>query len=176
MNRIAVKVRPEAEGDYGRITIVHDSAFREANEGRLVWLLRETDAFERDLSLVAEETTGGVVGHILFYPIVIKTDNSKERALTLTPLAVLPGYQKRGVGSELIRRGLEKAGRHGYGSVVVLGNPGYYGRFGFRPARTWNLSPSFRAPRDAFMALELRKDALAHGGGVVKYPREFDGG
>ncbi len=176
MNRVWVKVRPETETDCWRITLVHDSAFRESNEGRLVWLLRETKRFSRDLSLVAEVYAGSIVGHILFYPILIKGEKVSCQTLELAPLAVLPGYQKRGVGSELVREGLDTARQLGHGSVMVFGSPEYYARFGFKPAGAWNIRPPFRAARGVFMALELKKGALADAGGTVRYPREFDGG
>lgn len=175
MKGLNIIVRPEVEEDYSRITMVHESAFGQPNEGRLVWLLRETPLFVRELSLVAEAETGEIAGHILYYPIFIKGDGSKLHSLALAPLGVAPQYQKKGVGSELIRRGLESARRLGNDSVIVMGDPLYYGRFGFEAARTWNIVPPFKAPSDVFMGMELKEGAFGNRGGVVLYPREFDG-
>jgi putative acetyltransferase len=174
--RVRVKVRPENDADCCRITMVHDSAFKDSNEGRFVWLLRESKRFKRDLSLVAEAEPGTVVGHILFYPITIKGEDFSCASLEMAPLGVLPDYQKRGVGSELVRGGLEAARWLGHESVVVYGDPCYYERFGFKPARAWNIRPPFRILDEAFMALELKEGALATSGGTVSYPREFEGG
>lgn len=176
MNRLRVKVRAENETDCCRITVVHDSAFKESNEGRLVWNLRESKRFRRDLSLVAEAEHGAVVGHILFYPVFIKGENFRCSSLELAPLAVLPDYQRKGVGSELVRWGLKAAKVLGHESVVVYGDPCYYERFGFKPARAWNIRPPFRILNEAFMALELKEGALGTSGGTVTYPRELEGG
>ena len=172
---IKVKVRPEAGADYSAITRVHEAAFGEPNEGRLVWLLRETRGFDPGLSFVAEIEAGAVVGHILFYPVVIKSEGSRQKTLELGPLAVLPEYQGIGVGSDLVREGLRSAQRHGHGSIVVLGTPAFYARFGFKPAGVWRIRPPFKAPGGAFMAIELKADELAQAAGTVQYPREFDG-
>jgi putative acetyltransferase len=172
---IRVKIRHEGWADYSAITRVHDAAFEEPNEGRLVWALRETRRFDPDLSFVAEVEAGAVVGHILFYPVIIKADGLRQKTLELGPLAVLPEYQGNGVGSELVKEGLRTAQRHGHGSIVVLGSPAFYARFGFKPAGVWRIRPPFKVPGGAFMAIELRADELAHAEGTVQYPREFDG-
>jgi putative acetyltransferase len=176
LSRLGVKVRPENDTDCCGITMVHDSAFKETNEGRFVWLLRQSKRFTRNLSLVAEAEPGKVVGHILFYPILIEGNNVHCSSLELAPLAVLPDYQKKGVGSELVREGLETARELGHESVIVYGDPSYYRRFGFKPARAWNIKAPFGAPRDRFMAIELKEGALATSGATVSYPREFEGG
>ena len=170
-----VTIRAERVDDYSRITLVHDSAFGEPNEGRLIWLLRENPFFDPALSLVAESGSGSIVGHVLFYPVFIRAPTGgRVRVLALAPLAVLPGYQRMGVGKALVSKGLETAKKLGYPAVVVFGNPAYYAQFGFRPAREWNIIPPFKAPRNAYMALELVDNALLHVQGTVVYPREFD--
>jgi len=175
LNGTMLRIRAERKDDYTRITLVHDSAFGEANEGRLVWLLRETPHFDPELSLVAESGSGSVVGHVLFYPVFIRAlTGARVGALALAPLAVLPEYQRMGIGKSLVSRGLEAGRRRGYPVAIVFGNPGYYARFGFRPASEWNITPPFKAPRGAYMVLELVDNALLHVQGTVVYPREFD--
>jgi len=175
LSETMLRIRAERNEDYTRITLVHDSAFGEANEGRLVWLLRETPHFDPELSLVAESGSGSIVGHVLFYPVFIRTlTGARVGALALAPLAVLPEYQKTGVGKTLVLNGLEAAKKRGYSVVTVFGNPGYYARFGFRPAGEFNITPPFKAPRGAYMVLELVDNALLHVQGTVVYPREFD--
>jgi putative acetyltransferase len=88
-------------------------------------------------------------------------------------MAVLPRHQRSGVGKRLVREGLAKATELGYGSVVVVGHPRYYPRFGFVPASRWKIKAPFEVPDDAFLALEIGKGNLDEAGGLVEYPAEF---
>jgi len=90
----------------------------------------------------------------------------------LAPAAVLPAHQGRGIGSALIRRGLEQCRSAGYGAVVVLGEPRYYSRFGFSRAAGRGLSNEYGA-HDEFMVMELRAGALDGISGLVRYAPEF---
>ncbi len=167
------KIRPEMIDDYASITEVNDLAFGQKNEGRLILSLRKTQEFIPELSLVAE-VGGRVVGHILFYPIKIKSDDASYGSLCLAPMAVLPEFQKQGIGSQLVREGLRRARRFGYKSVIVLGHAAYYPRFGFEPASRWGIRPPFEVPDDVFMALELVENGLKDIQGTVEYPPEFN--
>jgi putative acetyltransferase len=168
-----VKIRPEMSEDYSSITEVNDLAFSHKNEGRLILALRKTREFVPELSLVAV-VGGRVVGHILFYPIKIKTNDVNHTSLALAPMAVLPEYQKKGIGSQLVREGLKRAPKLGLKSVIVLGHAAYYPRFGFEPAGKWGIRPPFEVPEGVFMALELVKDGLKGIQGIVEYPPEFN--
>jgi putative acetyltransferase len=89
-------------------------------------------------------------------------------------MAVRSAWQRRGIGSRLVRAGLEECRRAGHGSVVVvLGHPEYYPRFGFVPASRHGVTWEHPAPAEAFMLLELRPGALGGRGGVVRYAPEF---
>lgn len=88
-------------------------------------------------------------------------------------MAVLPEFQKQGIGSELIKQGLESCYELGYDSVIALGHPEYYPRFGFKQTQIWSIKGPFNAPAEAYMALELKKGALDNISGVVEYPDEF---
>ena len=92
----------------------------------------------------------------------------------LAPMAVHPDFQRRGVGSALVRAGLEAARRLGHKSVVVLGHAEYYPRFGFVPARPRGIEPPLQAPDEAFMLIELVPGALAGVRGTVRYPAAYD--
>jgi putative acetyltransferase len=88
-------------------------------------------------------------------------------------MAVLPSYQRRGIGSSLLRGALDECRELEYDAVVVIGHPEFYPRFGFGPAKLKGIRCEFDVPDDAFMVLELREDALAGRTGVVKYQPEF---
>ena len=89
-------------------------------------------------------------------------------------MAVLPEYQGRGIGSQLVEEGLRRARQLGHGAVIVLGHEWFYPRFGFQPARNWNIRCPFPVPEAAFMAIELRQGALKGVKGVVRYLKPFD--
>ena len=146
---------------------------RAADEGKLVENLRKNPKFIPELSLVAE-VGGKIAGHILFFPVIIKPAAGKEKeTIALAPVAVLPEFQKQGIGSELIREGFKTCPQLGYDSIIVLGHPEYYPKFGFEPTRKWGIKDPFGAPAEAFMALEFKKGALEGASGIVEYPKEF---
>ncbi len=160
-----VLIRQEGADDYDEIDKVIESAFNQKNEAELVRKLRETERFNQVLSLVA--TMGDrVIGQILFYPVNRKT-------LILAPMCVKPEMQRKGVGGKLIKEGLKRALEQGYDSVIVVGHPEYYPRFGFKPASGWKIRLAFDVPDEAFMAIELIDDSLDRKGGLVELPRPY---
>lgn len=168
--RSDINIRPEAERDRDAIWEVNRLAFGQEAEGRLVDALRE-GGFVR-ASLVAE-VGGKVVGHILFSDLPILTEGGTVSALALAPMAVLPEYQRQGIGSALVRRGVAVCKEQGQRIVIVLGHPDFYPRFGFSANLTTQLvSPFGGGP--SFMALELAPGALADVSGRVQYPPPFD--
>ncbi len=170
---MTLTIRPETPSDYPAITEVNDLAFGQPAEGKLVEDLRKNPKFVTELSFVAE-TNEEIVGHILFFPIVIRSVAGKEKeTISLAPLAVRPEFQKQGIGGKLIRKGLKACRQLGYDSVIVFGHPEYYPKFGFRPAGTWNIKDTFGAPAEAFMALELKEGGLEGASGIVELPEEF---
>jgi putative acetyltransferase len=93
--------------------------------------------------------------------------------LGLAPVAVLPEYQKQGIGTSLIRQGLADCVRWGCQAVFVLGSPQYYSRFGFTAAKHQGLACEYDVSEEAFRVLELAHGALAQSTGTVKYHPEF---
>jgi len=167
---IDLMTRPEEIGDRRAIWAVNRAAFESEAEANLVDALRD-QGYVR-LSLVAV-VDGEVIGHILFsdLPIVV-SEMRTVPALALAPLAVLPEYQRQGVGSELIRRGLEICRERRHGIVVVLGHPNFYRRFGFSPELARPLDSPFSG-NASFMAMELVEGALNGVSGRVEYPPPF---
>jgi putative acetyltransferase len=168
-----IQIRPENKSDYNIISMVNDIAFGQEAEGILVEKLRKNKKFSKELSLVA--CMGNeIIGHILFFPVEIKSDNSTFESLALAPMSVLPELQGLGIGSQLIENGLAKAKKMGHKSVIVLGHADFYPKFGFTPASKFKISCPFEVSDEVFMALELEKDSLASVSGCVEYPKEFN--
>jgi putative acetyltransferase len=167
-----ITLRFEKSRDYKDITRINDLAFGQKNEGILIEHLRKNRDFLPELSIVAEKDCI-IIGHILFFPIQIKSKDNSYKSVSLVPMAVLPEYQNQGIGSKLIRYGLEKCREKGCQLVIVLGHPEYYPRFGFEKASKWGIRPPFEAPDEAFMAIELVEGGLKGVAGVVEYPDEY---
>ena len=163
-------IRHETPEDETAIRYVNEQAFGGTEEANIIEKLRLRHAFT--FSLVADYAEQ-VVGHILFSPITIESEYSSCNAVALGPMAVLPPYQKRGIGSQLVHVGLEECRRASYEVVVVVGHPDYYPRFGFTPAKLYGIKCEFEVPDVAIMVLELRRGALAKPGGTLKFQPEF---
>lgn len=166
-------VRSERPADLAAIHAVNAAAFGRENEALLVERLRQSPAWVAGLSLVAA-LDEQVIGHILFSRIHIEAEGDAVASLALAPMAVLPGWQRRGVGSALVQAGLAAAAALGWRHVIVLGHPGFYPRFGLLPASRFSIHPPFDVPDEVFMALELQPGALDGVSGVVAYPAAFD--
>lgn len=170
---LKVDIRLEDASDFPAVYNVNSCAFKRITEARLVDRLRLSEAFIPELSLVAVGE-GKVVGYILFTRIEIIDGEKRTPSLALAPMAVHPDMQKKGIGTLLIRHGLDKARELGYGSVVVLGHAEYYPQYGFEPTTKWNIKAPFHVPENSFLAIELIKDALADVKGMVRYSKEFE--
>jgi putative acetyltransferase len=165
-------IRPEREGDAGAIREVTLVAFPTAAEADLVDTLRLQGASV--VSLVAQQGAGAPVGHILFSPVTVAGPDDL-RILGLAPMAVRPDRQRQGIGSHLVRAGLEACRKAGAGAVVVVGHPAFYPRFGFVPASRFGLRCEYDVPDEVFMALELVDGVLTRRGGLVQYHPAFAG-
>ncbi len=171
-------IRKETPEDYNRVIELTEKAFEtleisDHNEGKLVDKLREAPTFIEELSLVAE-LNGQVVGHILFTPIVIDNGTQQFQSLVLAPVSVLPEFQKMGIGGQLIRAGHCKSKELGFQSVILIGHPDYYPKFGYKPASIWGIKTQIPLPsEDVFMAVELTKGRLEGVSGTVIFPPEF---
>jgi putative acetyltransferase len=164
----SITVRVERAEDAAAIRGINLAAFGGPIEADLVETLRADGAVL--LSLVAE-VARQTVGHILFSRMWIDGDHGSTSAVALAPVAVLPEFQKRGVGTALVNRGIELVRAAGERITFVLGEPQYYQRFGFSTANTASIRTPF--PPANFMALELVPGALAGVAGAVRYPAAF---
>jgi putative acetyltransferase len=174
-----MEIRSERSEDIAAVRRVNLAAFDRSGEANLVDRLR---GIASTFSFVAVESAQ-IVGHIFFGPVEILHGESPTNQgecdrnlliLGLAPIAVLPDYQRQGIGSLLIQHSLEKCSRLGCKAIVVLGSPTYYPRFGFIPAKEKGLRCEYKVPDEAFMVLELERDVLNGCIGLVKYRSEFN--
>jgi len=126
-----MQIRRERPGDAATIHALTDAAFKgmpfsDETEAKVIDALRAAGALT--LSLVATED-GEIIGHVAFSPVSI--DGAAGDWYGLGPVSVWPDHQRRGIGQALIRHGLGRLQAMGAGGCVLLGDPAYYGRFGF---------------------------------------------
>jgi putative acetyltransferase len=164
-----VHIRTEEERDWAAVQAVNESAFERTAEAHLVAALREQA--QPVISLVAEHEDA-IVGHIMFSPVVFP-GRPELRVMGLAPMAVAPEHQRKGIGSALVRDGLEQCKHLDFGAVVVLGHPEYYPRFGFAVAVRLGIGCEYEVPEEAFMVVELQLGYLHGTTGKVKYHAAF---
>lgn len=160
-------IRDAVPSDYPAIRAVVRHAFRQDDEADLVEQVRA------DGDVLAELVAANdiaIQGHILYSPLAIERAGETVRAAALAPVAVLPAFQDKGIGGELIRAGNARCAALGLEAIVVLGHADYYPRFAFSAALAESLEAPFSGPH--FMALELRPGALK-AGGRVRYAKAF---
>lgn len=162
-------IRGERPDDADAIREILVAAFGGEAEARLVDRLRATGKIA--CALVAEEK-GRVLGYVVFSTIA--AGENQAPAMALAPIAVMPAFQRLGIGSALASAGLERLRQERVQRVLVVGDPAYYARFGFVPASRFGLKCPFPAPEDAFMAIELQPGAFNGVSGMVRYGHEFD--
>jgi len=163
------RIRAQQPGDEAAIYSVNAAAFPSHDEAQLVERICQSGSAL--VSLLAEDEVG-VIGHILFPPAVLDTATDLKLA-GLAPMAVVPERQNEGIGSELVRSGLQACREMGVGAVVVLGHPEYYPRFGFVPASTAGVGSEYEVPDEVFMVTELSPGYLDGYCGTAKYHVAF---
>jgi putative acetyltransferase len=163
-------IRAETRADESRIRELNLAAFPDSTEANLVELLR-SEAHPL-ISLVAEDA-GRISGHICFSPMSSDYgDNSL--IMGLAPMAVLPERQRQGIGSALVRAGLDRCAGLGAKAVVVLGHAAYYPRFGFRPAGEFGVTSEYDVPAGVFQVQELAPGFFSGDACTVRYHPAFD--
>jgi len=155
-----MKIRPERPDDAPAIDSLVEAAFGQPEEAALAGALRKADASA--VSFVAE-LNGELLGHVLMSPMA-----APEGALGLAPVSVAPAHQRKGVGTSLITAALDAARAGGWRAVFVLGDPGYYTRFGFSTGAAGGYDSPWAGPY--FMAIELVPGALGAGGTAAYHP------
>ena len=166
----SMQVRTEKVTDEPAVCLVNTSAFETPAEANLVDALRKQ---ARPIVSLVAELDDSVVGHIMFSPVTLSS-HPDLKLMGLAPVAVMPKYQRKGIGAALVQAGLEKCKQLGFIAVVVLGHPEYYPRFGFVPSSRFGINSEYDVPENVFMVMEIRPGALTGVNGIVKYHKAFD--
>lgn len=158
-------IRDEEDKDRAEVGEIVAAEFDTGTEADFVGALRRGP--QPVVSLVAEED-GAVVGHVILAPAPLSGDPS-ARLMGLGSLAVVPDKQGRGIGSALLREGLDRCRALGFDAVVALGHADFYTRFGFSPAARHGIRFKHDVPEGAFLLVELRPASLEGKSGTVEY-------
>lgn len=166
-----VTIREYNKQDAEAVHWLHEHAFDGLDEAGLVEALHDDGAAV--LSQVAEED-GKVIGHIVFSELDLQpSPDPPRRLVALAPMAVLPDYQRKGVGDALTRQSLDRLRQAAWDGVIVLGHPEYYPRFGFAPASGFGIAFPGAVPDEAFLALPLKDGGLDGCSGTAVYHPAF---
>ena len=171
-------IEQEQKENYKEVEALVKEAFMEMTDGDptehiLVKRIRKSETFVPELSMIARNDQG-ILGHILLSVIHIVGEDREFVSLAMAPVSVRPDFQGLGIGGALIDESIQKAKEMGFVSIIVLGHPDYYPRFGFRPTAHWQIRAEFDVPEEALMGMELEVGALqACRMGMIQYPDVF---
>lgn len=163
-------IRVEIPVDAAGIDSLLRRAFGGNDEAELVQQLREDGLLT--LGIVATDDEGGVVGYAAFSPVEVAGED--RQWVGLAPLAVDESLRRQGLGEKLVYEGLDALNEFSYAAVVVLGEPAYYGRFGFKRAADYDLYCRWPETEQAFQVYPLAEDALNDVNGLVAYAAPFN--
>lgn len=163
-------IRVEIPVDAAGIDALLRKAFGRDDEADLVQQLREDGLLT--LGIVATDDEGGVVGYAAFSPVDVA--GVDRQWVGLAPLAVDASLRRQGLGEKLVYEGLDALNEFSYAAVVVLGDPAYYGRFGFKTAAQYHLHCRWPGAEAAFQVYPLAENALNEVSGLVEYSAPFN--
>ena len=163
-------IRLERPTDIPAIRLVNQLAFEQPQEADLVDALRDQGAILLSLVALLDDQ---VVGHCLYTPVDIGSAPHALIGAGLGPVAVLPAFQRQGIGSQLITKVNQRLQEAGYPFIVVLGHPTYYPRFGFQPASRFDIRCEWDVPDEAFMIKLLDPHKMSGVSGLASYRPEF---
>lgn len=146
----------------------------DGTEAALVSRLRQSPTYHADFDVVAVTDDGAVVGHAMLSAAQVVSDHGHAwPVLVLAPLSVAPAYQGQGLGSALLNYLVVQAGEEQVRAISILGDPGYYGRFGFGPASDFHITAPMADVDRFFLIRPLRANGLAGVHGVLHYDPAF---
>jgi putative acetyltransferase len=162
-------IRRETPQDIPAIRRVNEAAFDTSVEANIVDALRDRAAPIISLVAVVDDR---IIGHIIFSPMTLQSDPALF-VMALGPVAVMPDHQRRGIGSALVRAGLDECRRLGCAAIFLIGHAAYYPRFGFVPASRFGITSEYNVSDEVFLALELNEGALGEKEGIIRYHAAF---
>ena len=165
-----IRIREEQPEDIEAIREVNIRAFGQSQEADLVDNLRQSC---NDLLSLVALMENRVAGHIFFSPSRVEAEDRAVQGMGLAPMGVLPEYQRRGIGSELIRSGMATLASRQCPFVIVLGHAAYYPRFGFEPASRYGIRREWDVPDDAFMIRVFNESEMNDISRIARYRPEF---
>jgi len=165
-------IRQEKPEDVIDISALNELAFGQPQEAKIIDKLRNNCG---NLLLLVAIENGKIVGHILFSPAEIEGPRGVIKGMGLAPMAVLPEMQRQGIGTQLVKKGIEELRRFQCPFIIVLGHPEYYPRFGFERALLYGVKSQWEGiPDDVFMILWLDTSKAGQVSGLAKYREEFN--
>jgi putative acetyltransferase len=162
-------IRAEEEKDRVVVRALNLSTFETSAEADLIDALR---AQAQPVVSIVTEDCGVIIGHIIFSPVSLP-GHPGLKIMGLAPMAVATEHRRRGIGSALVRIGLDQCRQLGFGAVVVFGHPEYYPCFGFSPSVGFGIGCEYEVPEEVFMVMELQSGYLRGISGTVKYHAAF---
>ncbi len=173
-------IKPSLPQDKPTISAIHKMAFNAQGEGdiiaNLVMELFDDETAKPYLSLLAWQNNQAI-GHILFTQAYWKNNGNSTSLALLAPLAVIPDYQKQGIGTLLVKEGLQNLQQQNYDLIFVFGNPQYYQRFGFKTALDFEIFAPFPLPekyKSAWMVLAFKENILAKNSGQIECAKSIN--
>ena len=168
-------IRAETPEDYDAIHRINDEAFGDPIDAQLIAMIRASDRFVAELSLVAV-SQGQTLGHVISSYVDLELVPDTRRVLQVGPLAVLPSHQRRGIGAALMHETTRIAEERGEPLLLIEGNPTYYGRFGFTRADEHGIEPPPEARAAKYFMVKLLGAYEPSLRGQAVYPPETFGG
>ena len=169
-----MKIRQEKTSDYDEVYELVKISFAsniddDGTTADYLNQIREKDTFIPELSLVAEDKNGKIIGQIVLYKMTIKTPEKNLTELLLSPISVLPSHFRRGIARIMVEESKKIAQKMGFKAIFLCGDPEVYKKFGFRPSFEYNIyhvDDKFKGA-EWCMVFELEKDALKNITGTV---------
>ena len=163
----AVQTGDDSEIDFLVRTAFATAKVSDGTEQDLVRELRRRNTYRPELELAAEEN-GRLVGHILLTELPVPGGPEGLRGLMVAPLCVRLEDRNRGLGGRLLQEGARRAAELGYNALFLVGDPDYYGRYGFQNAVSLGFVNASGVPDRFLLARGLSPDALGDAGGVLE--------
>lgn len=161
------RIVAERIGDATAIEALLDRAFGVDRRLKRSYAFRDGIESEPSLRLVALDPGGALVGTLRFWPVLVASPSRRRAALLLGPLAVEPALKGKGVGRALVHDGLAAARSAGHALVLLVGDPSYYGQFGFVPAAPLGFDMPRESP-ERLQAFALSAGGIGRGGTILR--------